>query len=134
MRSRAFPFCVPVCCLILVGCGRSDVPELGGVSGTITVDGEPLADATVMFQPERGRPSFSVTDASGNYRMEYVANEPGVLLGRNTVVITTQKIDDSGRVVVREWLPKRYHEETELSAEIVPGDNDVDFDLTLKED
>ena len=43
------------------------------VSGTITFDGAPLADATVNFSPETegvGLPAYGTTDASGNYVLQ----------------------------------------------------------------
>ena len=47
----------------LAGCGNS--PPLGTVSGRVTLDGQPLAETTVEFQPASGSPAYGVTDAEG---------------------------------------------------------------------
>ena len=44
-----------------------DMPELGQVHGTITLDGKPLEGVSVLFEPENGRPSTAITDAAGKY-------------------------------------------------------------------
>lgn len=50
-----------------VGCGRPSTM----VTGTVTVDGQPLDKAIVQFQPERAndRPAVVLTDAQGYYRV-----------------------------------------------------------------
>src|SRR5262245_49070668 len=50
---------------LLAGCSGGDRPELGYVSGTVTMDGEPLVGVIVTFKPEQGRPAVDVTDADG---------------------------------------------------------------------
>src|SRR5690606_23808547 len=37
--------------LLLAGCGGADGPELASVSGTVTLNGQPLPHAVVQFQP-----------------------------------------------------------------------------------
>ncbi|MCR9231751.1 MAG: hypothetical protein NXI29_12120 [bacterium] len=54
-------FCLSTLSLCLtVGCGDSagsDQPDLGTVSGVVTMDGKPLPAVTVTFTPTEGRPS-----------------------------------------------------------------------------
>ena len=74
------------CCL---GCsGGSDV-ELGKVTGLVTMNGEPLADAIVVFKPAEGNPSTGRTDSNGNYDLTYLGNSPGAIVGKHSVRITT---------------------------------------------
>lgn len=70
------------------GCGRSDLPELGPVSGVVKLDGAPLANAIVSFTPQgEGRPSSAETDASGAYSLMYLPEVPGAIVGTHTVKI-----------------------------------------------
>ena len=56
--------------LALGGCGSGDDrPELGQVTGTITMDGTPLTGTVVVFSPDNGRPSRGKTDAEGKYEL-----------------------------------------------------------------
>lgn len=118
----------------LVGC-FSNKPDLdfGEVNGKVTLNGEPLSDATVRFQPEFGRPSYGRTNQSGEYTMLYMGEAWGALVGNNSVAITTEnQIEDqiTGKTsFVREFLPKKYHSETTLSAQVEPGENRFDFAL-----
>ena len=71
-----------VATFLIAGCGRSDLPELGTVSGTVSLDGKPLADAIVNFTPEQGgRPSTGQTDTTGHYTLVYVADAEGAVVG-----------------------------------------------------
>ncbi len=118
----------------LAGCGGSiGGPELGRVTGVVTLDGAPLPDATVMFQPQNGRPSFGTTDSSGKYELGYTQGSAGAVLGENTVFIRTEIPGPDGQPPVqKEKLPAKYHNKTELKANVVPGANTFNFDLTSK--
>ena len=66
-------------CLALtsaIGCGGapSDMPELGSVTGTVTLAGKPLADAIVEFRPAEGRPSSGKTNETGAYTLQYTSD------------------------------------------------------------
>ncbi|MEW4531444.1 MAG: hypothetical protein ACF8PG_17935 [Maioricimonas sp. JB045] len=121
--------------LIGVGCsGSSDAPDLGRVSGTVTLNGEPLADATVVFVPERGRSSIAVTDASGQYSLQYTNDKSGAIIGQHTVRITTGKEGfegegGEGRQAQAERVPPHYNTVSELKEEVTSGSNTIDFDL-----
>jgi hypothetical protein len=127
---------VGACCLVLgaislPGCGGRDHPEVGRVSGVVTLDGQPLPEATVMFQPTEGRASIATTDSAGKYSLTYLDGVPGARLGTHKVIIRTEVPGEDGQPpIVREKLPKRYHDQTELTAEVKPGSNTFDFALT----
>lgn len=85
------------CCLVSLaaaglGCGANKpVP----VAGKVTLDGQPLADAGVVFTPEGGgRPAYGNTEADGSFRLI-----DGALPGTYTVTITW---DGPAPVLVRE--------------------------------
>ena len=112
--------------LTILGCSRSHQPPLGIVSGTVTLDGVPLANAIVRFTPTGpGRTSEGISDADGHYRLVYLRAIPGANIDQHTVRITTASEENGGR----ELLPPRYHSRTELEARVVSGSNDLDFAL-----
>ena len=112
--------------LTLQGCVPSSRPPLGRVSGTVRLDGEPLANATVLFSPAgQGRTSQGVTDTQGRYELCYLRDIPGANVDQHTVRITTACEENGGR----ELLPSRYHAHTDLEARVVAGRNVFDFEL-----
>ena len=60
----------------LAGCGRSG-PEVAPVHGRITLDGKPLAHASVNFVVEGKSVATSYTDQDGQYEMRYKRGVPG---------------------------------------------------------
>ncbi len=94
------------------------------VTGQITLDGKPLKGATVGFYPAQGRGSHGETDDNGNYELRYTVQKAGVPAGKCVVRITT--------ATATERLPRRYHEDTELSEEVKSGANVFNFTLKSK--
>ena len=128
----------------LAGCGGggSDQPELGQVKGTITMDGSPLADVSVTFSPDSGRPATGKTDVAGNYELIYIRNTPGCKLGHNKVMISNsteedemeQEGDDAVQTAPSDEneIPAKYNDKTTLEADVQPGENSFNFDLKKK--
>ncbi|NLX96310.1 MAG: carboxypeptidase regulatory-like domain-containing protein [Rhodopirellula sp.] len=119
--------------LLLPGCsggGGGDVPDLAAVTGVVTLDGQPLADANVEFAPAAGRPSVGKSGPDGRYTLEYTSDHPGAMIGAHTVRISTGGYSDAGPVP--EKLPPRYHENTELKADVKAGSNEINFELSSK--
>lgn len=118
----------------LVGC-FSNKPDLnfGEVQGTVTLNGQPLPHATVCFEPEVGRPSYGQTDEAGEYTLLFMGEPWGALVGENRVVITTENLVENKETgeskFIREYLPKKYHSESILTAQVQSGPNRFDFDL-----
>ena len=111
------------------GCSSGDRPPLGIVHGRITLDGKPLARASVGFTPASGgRASSGMTDAEGNYELTYIRDVMGAKIGEHTVFISTAR----DRARKTETVPARYNVNSTLQKEVVAGDNVIDFDLTSK--
>lgn len=71
-----------------VGCSDSaDQPDLGLVSGKVTLNGSPLCGVAVTFRPDDGRPAMGTTDAEGNYKLTYIRDTLGCKVGHNRVEI-----------------------------------------------
>jgi hypothetical protein len=111
-----------------VGCGPSG-PELAPVSGRITLDGQPLSTADIIFQPDESKsPSYGRTDSDGRYELGYKRGVAGALLGQHTVRISVS------HELVRNppKIPARYDRDSTLREEVKPGQNEINFDLTTK--
>ena len=108
------------------GCG-SDRPPLAPVGGVVTLDGKPLADAEVIFTPETGRHSTARTDAEGRYELEYLPDVPGAVLGPHTVRISRFDPD-----TLIDSVPPKYNSQSELTAEVSKGSNELTFPLNSK--
>lgn len=124
--------CTAVACL---GCGGGDGPQLGNVTGTITIDGAPVPGLNVTFVPAgKGSPSYGGTNENGVYRLMFNRQRTGAEVGKHHVVIENREpeTDDSGNrilsgVVVA--VPQKYSQPGTLSTDVRPGQNKLDFAL-----
>ena len=128
-------FLTPAAVLVFAGCS-SGGPEIAHVSGRVTMDGKPLAHATVVFIPEDGRPAGARTDANGNYVLNFTEGRRGAIPGKNTIRITTLREaekDEKGKMIVAgsgETIPMQYNAASTLSFTVEPKKKNIaDFDL-----
>lgn len=132
---------VAVLLAVVTGCGGGGVDGRLAVSGSVTMNGAPLNDATIEFVPTQpGVSSFggaSIFD--GEYR---IAARRGLMPGQYKVMISmagsapepkAEAIpgDSSLVPVAPELIPAKYNSESLLTAEVTPsGENRFDFELT----
>jgi hypothetical protein len=122
--------------LLLTGCGGAAGPELGKVSGRVTLDGQPLANAVVRFQPAGAGGTYSTgrTDADGNYQLRYSRDQYGALIGSHRVSVSTAAPDAEDKQgnpsPVRERVPVQYNAESSLIHEVEAGSNEIDLELS----
>jgi hypothetical protein len=114
----------------LAGCGD----DKGSVNGTVTFDGQPVANGAIMFVKSEGglvREGAVIKDGSfearvppGTYKIE--VNAPKVVGKR-------KQRGFSGEVeeveLTEELFPERYNTKSELREEIRPGPNTLKLDL-----
>jgi hypothetical protein len=112
--------------------------QLATVSGTITFDGQPLANAQIQFVGKDGFFSYGVTDANGRYQLQFDSTHKGVKAGNNTVKIWTtmngpgyeQLLPEDFKTPDKEIIPVQYNHNSTLSAEVEAGKSQsFDFDL-----
>lgn len=113
--DRFFPLAAAMCgVMALSGCGGNepDSPQQTPISGIVTLNDQPLADALVYFhrqgEPSEGLVPAAKTDANGRYEM-ICDQRLGAARGKYKVTVQGQNI------------PAKYGER---------GSSDVEFDLT----
>lgn len=135
-RWAAFP--LGLLCLAIAlssGCG-SGTPT---VSGTLTLDGKPLAASdtvrvTLMFYPEGGgAPAAALADANGRYELS-TGGQVGVAQGRYVAVVSaveTSGAAGGGAPQKKILTPAKYADpkQSGLVADVKPGNNTINFDL-----
>ncbi len=130
--------------LAVLAAGCSDGVRLLPVTGTVSIDGQPVADAAVMFTPVDGGPIASATtDDRGIFSLA-TANRPGAVAGEHRVTVCKQithnpdyknlSRQDAGMMRI-EWItPPRYSQPdtSGLRATVQRGMESLSFDLTSR--
>jgi hypothetical protein len=107
------------------------MPDVAPVTGTVTLNGEPLAGASVVFQSESGHSAMGTTDSTGSYQLTAPGNQKGAVIGLNKVKINSQ-LDAPPGPNWKDPIPARYNSASELSAQVNPGKNSFNFALERK--
>ena len=123
--SKSSPLIVLLLLGATVGCSRGG-PQVAPVHGHVTLDGRPLANADITFQPDSTqRASIGRSNAEGRYELAYKRGQPGAIVGEHTV-----RIEVSSELVKNPPpIPARYAAASELHPEVKRGDNELNFDL-----
>jgi hypothetical protein len=113
----------------LLGVSGCNQPKNGTVTGRVTFKGQPVPDAMVIFMPAAGPAAGAVTKADGTYELTSRVSGDGVVTGSCKIGIYPANMEKPTRPV-----PNKFHdpETSGLTAEVVPGPNVVDLDLTEK--
>ena len=123
--------------LTITGCGS----EFATVTGTVTLDGEPLAGGpelrgTVYFYPEggAGAPGVGILDSSGQYSLQ-TGSQEGVRPGPYVVAVSATQIimptTPGGMPAGKPITPRKYGDarQSGFRADVQPGSNTFDFPL-----
>lgn len=120
-----------IAAIFVAGCGRPATE----ITGTVTLDGVGLPDATLDFFPTSGvgRVSLTKTDARGQYRVAVSAGTLSVVILATKVVGQIPDRSEGGmKDDIRSVVPHRYrsHATTPLTADPVEGKTTtIDFAL-----
>ncbi len=130
-------------------CGGKKI-KTEGVTCTVTLDGKPLANATVSFTPAdgSGNDASGITDASGVCKMQTLlgAADAGTTPGKYLVTITCFEEIDTGKTYTNDAgnevpvtedksvIPQKYAstKTSGLEAEVQKGANSFEFNLESK--
>lgn len=125
-------------CLValLAGCGSGLHP----VQGKVTLDGQPVEKASVLFEPVAGGPlGYGNTDAQGRFTL-INGSATGVPAGEYRVAITKQKVtgvreDETvapGGVRIHWLIPEKYSKAASSGLTIKVPAEQYEFALTSK--
>jgi hypothetical protein len=122
-----------LCTLLLSGCG----PSKGTVSGTVAMDGQPLAKGTISFNPAAGtEPPVTADIAGGKYSAEMIAGKKIVQISAQVVVGQRKSPSAPPEVppedIYEERLPPMYNSDSKLELDVKPGSNAKDWDTKSK--
>lgn len=139
---------------LAVGCSGGDqwtenLPETVEVSGVVTLDGQPLEGAAVIFAPDDGKyAGQALTDSSGRFEAQAFPSKEGMVPGSYKVGVS-KTIERKGKAVTGpdaahdagggvEWVnvvPVQYTDPTKsgLTAQIPEGGTtELKFDVKSK--
>ena len=135
---------------LLAGCSGGveadyDKLDLVEISGTITLDGQPLSGAVVKFETSPFSFCYGTTDANGRYTLKLNSEKTGVIPGEKLVRISTAartgeeasaggeeeegSDPDEKPAGLEEKVPDCYHKNSNLKVTVSESDSNFNFDL-----
>jgi hypothetical protein len=134
---------LPLLLAALLGCGGDG--NVAPVSGTVKLNGKPVAGVEVMFQPVAsegvnvpGAAAVGVTDTEGRFTAKLIGEQkPGATVGKNQVMFSGRAAaedfseDGTKRGKPAVAIPPRYSLDSKIFFEVPrDGTATADFDLT----
>jgi hypothetical protein len=123
--------------LVLAACGcGGGGPRTVPVSGQVKLDGQPLADAQVIFRPDSkelspGPASYGKTDAQGRFVLRTMDGHDGAVVGPHKVRISlpVKAPGASADAPSANKLPAKYSGDKTVLTFVVPegGTSEADF-------
>jgi len=120
------------------GCSGRPKNVARKVTGKVTLGGQPLPNALVMFMPvEGGSPAMGKTDEAGNYNLIWAQSRgrkiEGAQIGENFVKISTY-VEGAAKAIpprseVPEKVPFKYRVTDPPKVTVKPGTNVIDIPL-----
>ena len=152
MKALNLPLALFSLLLTVAGCSANNEIDYGkvklvSVSGTVTLDGQPLGGAVISFDdPTTGNFSFARTNSSGSYTLQFDSSVDGVTPGKKTVQISTVRnilglrgeegveegeasTEGQKSEAKKEQVPECYNKKTKLEVEVTPDKTTFNFDL-----
>jgi hypothetical protein len=117
--------------IVFAGCSADS--GKGTVSGTVTLDGQPLKSGLIRFVPADGQtPTAEATITDGEFSAEVPVGEKQVSISAPKVVgkRPAYQAPNSPMIdIVEELLPARYNMTSELKLNVTGGRQTEDFKL-----
>jgi hypothetical protein len=140
MRTKSLAGAVGLLAALVALAGCEGGPEVGEVTGTVTVDGQtPPPGSSITFVPTDGKsPTAGASIEGGRYaakvpvgaaRVEIRVPRPA---GKPRAGAGGPDGPGPGGDIIEESLPPRYNEKTELTFDVKPGRNEKNWDLKTK--
>jgi hypothetical protein len=137
-RQRFCSFAVIVLMIALAGCSDSGMES--EVTGTVTLDGQPVGPGAVVFAPVEGQtnPADGAIQLDGSYFLK-TSREVGLKPGTYKVSVSVfdqpeVQPGERSNVPAKLVTPQKYAdtETSGLQFTVEPGKNDIDIELTSK--
>jgi hypothetical protein len=115
----------------LIGCGPAPDAKYK-VTGTVKFDDQPVAQGMVIFYPldsDRDAEVASVRD--GKYALEMTSGRKKVEITANREIVP-KRLGPMGGPDMEQFIPPEYNKKTELTADVIEDDNEINFDLKSK--
>lgn len=132
-RSKSVASLATLACLAFAGCNDGR-PTRVPVSGTVTLDGQPLTYGNVRFVPTSDRPSSGKLDERGRFTLQCYDGGDGAVVGPHRIQVSASEIIDGNKVV---WhAPKAYSNfrSSGLTYEVTESVDDLVIELASKPD
>lgn len=116
--------------LLFAGC-EPPGPATHVVTGTVTFDGEPVAQGDIVFRDTDGQTkSYGGSITNGKYEFECEPGSKKVEITAMREVPGKMDTSNPGEEVplMEQYIPENYHAESTLTAE-VSGPDSIDFEL-----
>lgn len=137
MKSRLMVAAIAVLFVGASGCGG---PQRGEMAGEVTLDGQPIQGGEIRFLPDLGPPAYAEI-IEGRYCTP-AAKGPGLGVARVEVrwvrktgkQVPAMPPAPAGTMIDEkaECIPERFNRRSELRADVRPGKNVCNFELTSK--
>lgn len=145
-------YLLPSLLVAMAGCSNTSQPNYAGlglveISGTIRLDGNPIANAEIRFETvEDGTYSYGHSDDSGHYKLMFDSRKSGIIPGKKRVMILSKRKSESQSIKLEvdegqdpEMVPENnldvgtvpacYGLQSTIEVEIKSSESSLDFDL-----
>lgn len=118
------------------GCSSEPVFNYAHVSGKVTLDGQPVPGASILFTPKgngksaiTGEFSMATTDQEGRFTLKAASGTDGAIIDVHEVAIFPGRGGDDSEPTVRPVnpvrIPRKYHDGKALTFQVPSGGTDV---------
>jgi hypothetical protein len=156
LRSGCVMIMSALPCVVLtsiLGCGGSNQLARAPVTGQVTLDGEPVSEATILFRPEVGRAGTGRVENGVIVEASTYGINDGIVLGTHKVAIqpipddpppAPSRIEEENNIATpspvqnprparaKSQIPAKYQDvdRSGLTVEIEEDDNELTLELT----
>ena len=134
LSARISVVCLAIAGIAVIGCSSQEAQ----VSGTVTIDDQPLSAGTVAFYPQGpGAIAFGQIDSNGRYQLN-TGSETGLTPGSYAVTVEATELvpptPTNPEPIPKLLTPERYRDKASsgLLVEVKTGNNDIPLQLSSK--
>lgn len=145
MTRMTSAVCAAAVLIALSGCGGGKVTDqdMASVSGTITLDKQPLKTGRIVFDAQNGQPPSSLSITDGKYEGKAPVGKCKVQISSIEKMTMKEKLRRDGQKVTDgpgyddmtevNLLPEHYNTKSDIMREVEAGKpNQFNFDLKSK--